>query len=180
MLLSHEFIQGHAIIFKMVQTRGQERQSQGTKRKSVDSSGKPDAEHGVAKRTHKETDAKSTVKTEKDYKSTVDSLLSKCGGQPLGGFDAEKLPPSDVVMAHILHALLSSTRISHDIANSTLDVLLDAKYNDLKILHKTSWDERTEALTKGGYTRYRERMANFLGDLLDLMEEKYGKWNLLV
>lgn len=159
----------------MVQTRGQERQSQGTKRKSVDLSGKPEAEHNIAKRAHKDTDAKSTVKTEKDYKSTVDSLLKKYGGPPLGGFDAEKLPPSDIVMAHILNALLSSTRISHDIARTTLDTLLDAKYNDLKTLHQTSWDERTELLTKGGYTRYRERMANFLGDLLDLMEKKYGK-----
>lgn len=164
----------------MVQTRGQERQFQGTKRKSVDSTGKSEAEHDAVKRTHKETDAKSTVKTEKDYKSTVDRLLDKCGGPPLGGFDAEKLPPSDVVMAHILNALLSSTRISHDIAKNTLDALLDAKYNDLKTLHKTSWDERTEVLTKGGYTRYRERMANFLGDLIDLMEEKYGKWYFLV
>ncbi|KAG8411159.1 hypothetical protein J3459_016555 [Metarhizium acridum] len=76
-------------------------------------------------------------------------------------------------MVHILNALLSSTRISHHIALATLRCLVDEDYHDLKTLHESSWQERTEILTNGGYTHYRERTATYLGDLADLMRQKY-------
>ena len=159
----------------MVQTRGQERHEEGAKRKSDEMSRKPEPNGHDAKRVHKARDEKGPVKEEKSFNSTVDRLLEEYGEPPLKGLDAEKLPASQVVMAHILNALLSSTRISHELARSTLRVLLNSRYHDLKVLHETSWYERTEVLTKGGYARYRERMASFLGDLLKLMEVKYGK-----
>ena len=109
-----------------------------------------------------------------DLKAIANNVLEKYGETPLKDLVDNSWPESQVVMAHILNAMLSSARISHDIARSTLKALLDAKYNDLEVLHKSSWDERTEVLTKGGYVRYRERMANFLGDLMELMKEKYG------
>ncbi|KAJ9131031.1 hypothetical protein NKR23_g11913 [Pleurostoma richardsiae] len=77
-------------------------------------------------------------------------------------------------MSHILNALLSSTRISHDIAMRTLGCLIDENYHDLAVLHQSTWEQRTEVLTKGGYVRYREKTATFLGDLAILVENKYN------
>lgn len=162
----------------MVQTRAQERHEEGAKRKSGELSRKPEANGHDAKRVHRARDDKGPIKEEHGFDSTVHRILEEYGEPPLKGLDPEKLPASQVVMAHILNALLSSTRISHELARSALEVLLDAQYHDLKVLHGTSWYERTEVLTEGGYARYRERMASFLGDLTKLIEEKYGKSRL--
>ncbi|MBE3048212.1 hypothetical protein IMZ48_38050, partial [Candidatus Bathyarchaeota archaeon] len=160
----------------MVQTRGQEHQEGGTKRKSGELTGGREAEHKDVKQAHRGTEETGSATKERGFKLTVDRLLSECGGDPLNGLNDDKIPPSQVVMAHILNALLSSARISHETARSTLESVLNAGYNDLRVLHGTSWYERTEVLTEGGYARYRERMADFLGDLLKLMEAKYGKF----
>ena len=45
----------------------------------------------------------------------------------------------------------------------------------MNVLKKSSWEERTQVLTEGGYTRYREKTATALGELADLILEKYGK-----
>lgn len=112
---------------------------------------------------------------EHDTKPVLTRVLTEYGGPPLHGLiDEEKTPASDVVMAHILNALLSSARISHDIALSTFRCLIEENYHHLDVLKETSWEQRTEILTKGGYTHYREKMANFLKSLVELMEEKYG------
>ncbi|ROT42210.1 hypothetical protein SODALDRAFT_10437 [Sodiomyces alkalinus F11] len=118
--------------------------------------------------THAETEGH-------DTKKLLARVLAEYGGPPLNGLvEEEKTPASNVVMAHIFNALLSSTRISHDIAMSTLTCLIEESYHDLSVLEQTSWEQRTEILTRGGYTRYREKTANFLGDLAELMGEKYG------
>ncbi|KAL2760289.1 hypothetical protein ACRALDRAFT_1078933 [Sodiomyces alcalophilus JCM 7366] len=111
---------------------------------------------------------------ERDAKPLLARVLTEYGGRPLNGLiDEEKTPASNVVMAHILNALLSSARISHDIAMSTLQCLIEEDYHDLNVLKETSWEQRTEILTKGGYAHYRDKTANFLGNLVELMEEKY-------
>lgn len=163
----------------MVQTRGQEHHDEDTKRKSDELSRKPEPNGHDAKRVHR-PDGKPPAKEEQGFNSTLDRLLKEYGEPPLKELDAENLPASDVVMAHILHALLSSTRISHELSRSALRTVLDSQYHDLKVLHETSWYERTEVLTKGGYARYRERTASFLGDLLKLMEQKYGRFRVLL
>ena len=156
----------------MGQTRGQER-NDGHAKSESDGLARAHVPQGHDdERSHRE----SPVKEEQDFSETVDRLLSECGGPPLNGLHEENLPRSEVVMAHILNALLSSTRIPHEKARSALNKLLDAKYNDLQVLGETTWYERTDLLTAGGYARYRERMANFLGDLLKLMKEKYGEF----
>lgn len=101
-------------------------------------------------------------------------ILEKHKKTPLQQLIDENWPASNIVMVHILNALLSSTRISHHIASATLECLVDEDYHDLKALHESSWQQRTEILTKGGYTHYRERTATYLGDLADLMRQKYG------
>ncbi|CAI4214162.1 unnamed protein product [Parascedosporium putredinis] len=76
-------------------------------------------------------------------------VLDKYGDKPLEDLVDEGWPEGKMVMAHILNAMLSSARISHDIARSSLKALLDAGYEDLETLHKSTWEERTEVLTKG-------------------------------
>ena len=82
-------------------------------------------------------------------------------------------PTSSTALAHIFNALLSSARISHAIAAKTLSYIASAGYCDLRTLQKTTWEERTEILTAGGYTHYREKTVTGLGDLANFIE-KYG------
>jgi len=107
----------------------------------------------------------------------LNSLISKYGVAPFS--DLDELEPSidrvsETVMAHLFNAMLSSSRISHEIARKTLKCVLRAGYHDLKTLHESTWKQRTEVLTEGGYTHYREKTATAFGDLAKLMEDKYN------
>ena len=57
----------------------------------------------------------------------------------------------ETVLAHLFNALISSARISHNIAAGTVEQLLAAGYHNIETLEKSSWQERTEVLTKGRY-----------------------------
>jgi hypothetical protein len=120
-------------------------------------------------------DSKPTSDSELKDKTT--HLLDTLGdeAEPLNGLVNAAWPMSKQVMAHILSALLSSKPISHTIATRALKAVLDAGYADLETLTKSTWEQRTEVLTKGGYTHYRETGATYLGDLAKLLEEKYGE-----
>lgn len=71
--------------------------------------------------------------------------------------------------------MLTSARISHELAYQTLACVIEAGYHRLDVLKKGTWTERTELLTKGGYTRYREKTATALGKLAKFIDERYGK-----
>jgi hypothetical protein len=110
----------------------------------------------------------------------VAALLSKYGATPL---QQTQLPdPSrplpETLLALVFNAMLTSARISHQIAARSVSCLIDAKYYDIDTLKNSSWQERTEVLTKGGYTHYREKTATMLGELADLVLDKYGKWSV--
>ncbi|MCJ1447615.1 MAG: hypothetical protein MMC23_008126 [Stictis urceolatum] len=77
------------------------------------------------------------------------------------------------LLAHLYHALLSSARISHGLALKTTSTLLQHNYHHFPTLKSSTWEQRTQILTEGGYTRYRERTATHLGDLCTLLGEKY-------
>jgi len=70
--------------------------------------------------------------------------------------------------------MLTSARINHELAYKSLQCLIEAGYHDLTTLQKSIWKERTEVLTKGGYTRYREKTATALGELAEFVRQKYG------
>jgi hypothetical protein len=108
----------------------------------------------------------------------LNALISKYGVAPLS--DLDWLDPSidrasETVMAHVFNAMLSSSRISHEIARKSLKCVLRAGYHHLKTLHESTWEQRTEVLTEGGYTHYREKTATAFGELAKLMEDKYRK-----
>lgn len=108
------------------------------------------------------------------------NLIEKFGAFPLSdvGLASPQEPTSETILAHLLNALLSSGRISHKIAAKTLRCLVQAGYHDVRTLKASSWERRTEILTEGGYTHYREKMATQLGDLAEWITEKYGMYEL--
>ncbi|KAL8962765.1 MAG: hypothetical protein Q9193_000884 [Seirophora villosa] len=138
-----------------------------------------DAEKAIASSSPKERTSKPTAAAKQDsVPATVESLISKYGKLPLA--DLELPNPSEStpenVLALVYNAMLTSARISHDLAFKSVKCLVEAGYHDIATLSKSTWEERTEVLTKGGYTRYREKTATGLGELADFVKEKYGTW----
>ncbi|KAI9796131.1 MAG: hypothetical protein M1833_006469 [Piccolia ochrophora] len=105
----------------------------------------------------------------------LQTLLSKYGALPLQDISLPNptSPTPDTILALVLHAMLTSARISHELAYKSVRCLIDAGYHDLDTLSKSSWQERTEVLTEGGYTRYREKTATGLGELAEFVRDKY-------
>ncbi|KAH0831553.1 hypothetical protein FOPE_00535 [Fonsecaea pedrosoi] len=109
------------------------------------------------------------------HSQKIERLLQHFNALPLSDTNLEqpaKATP-DTVLALLLNAILSSTRVSHNIAAKTTALVIKAGYHKLEVLKKSSWEERTEVLTEGGYTHYREKTATFMGQLAELVEEKY-------
>lgn len=77
------------------------------------------------------------------------------------------------MLAHLLNSLLSTTRISHHLAAKTVKTVIQAGWADFERLQQTSWEKKTEVLTEGGYTRYREKTATQLDDLAGWLRSKY-------
>jgi len=105
----------------------------------------------------------------------IQKLLSTYGTLPLQdtALSDPTSPTPETIFAHLLNATLSSTRISHELAAKTVRTVIEAGYADLDTLEKSSWQERTEVLTEGGYTHYREKTATQLGELAELLGEEY-------
>ncbi|GAA5217229.1 HhH-GDP family DNA glycosylase [Streptomyces thinghirensis] len=74
-----------------------------------------------------------------------------------------------LVLAHLL-----SARISGSIAVATARALHEAGLRDPRRMAAADWQERVDALGRGGYRRYDERTATQLGDAADLLTERWG------
>jgi flagellar biosynthesis GTPase FlhF len=116
-----------------------------------DAASKPDASNTPRKK-QKQTQTQNTSRNKK-----VESLIQQHPDLPLSDTDLEdpRKPTPDTLLALLLHAILSSTRVSHAIAAKTTSLVIKAGYHKLDILKKSTWQERTEVLTEGGYTHYR-------------------------
>lgn len=55
----------------------------------------------------------------------------------------------------------------------TVNELLASNYHDLGVLETSTWQERTQILTEGGYAHYREKTATAMGELAEHLREKY-------
>ena len=114
--------------------------------------------------------------------SKLDELLSSYGVHPLQdtSLDEQNKATPETVLSLLYLAMLSSARISHELAYKSLQCLIEAGYQNIETLKKSTWEERTEILTRGGYTRYREKTATALGELADFIVQKYGMLYLSV
>ena len=132
----------------------------------------------ASKKTKTDTAASQETKSKSPAIDTskIDTLLSKYGVQPLQDtkLPSQHEPTPETVLSLLYLAMLTSARISHELAYRSVQCLIEAGYQDIEVLKKSTWQERTEVLTKGGYTRYREKTATALGELAELIEKKYG------
>ncbi|MGN9758450.1 endonuclease [Streptomyces sp. SD31] len=71
-------------------------------------------------------------------------------------------------------ALLLSARIRGSIALDTARELYEAGLRDPRRMADADWQERVDALGRGGYRRYDERTATQLGDGAELLTERWG------
>ncbi|MGW7278242.1 endonuclease [Streptomyces sp. NPDC054844] len=74
-----------------------------------------------------------------------------------------------LVLAHLL-----SARISGSIAVATARALHEAGLRDPRRMAAADWQERVDALGRGGYRRYDERTSTQLGDAAELLIERWG------
>jgi endonuclease III len=74
-----------------------------------------------------------------------------------------------LVLAHLL-----SARIRASVALATARALHEAGLRDPRRMAEADWQERVDALGRGGYRRYDERTATQLGDGAELLNERWG------
>ena len=163
-----------------IKPEGNHPQVAGSKRKEPP---KEKASKGKRPRKSPEKSEKSeepSLKAKKQENFSVDreklnELLRNYGKFPLSdyGLAEPRTATAETILAHLLNAMLTSARISHNLAARSVTTLIEAKYNHLEILQESTWKERTEVLTKGGYTRYREKTATGLGELAHFISSKY-------
>ncbi|KAI1378980.1 hypothetical protein F4677DRAFT_410237 [Hypoxylon crocopeplum] len=122
-----------------------------------------------------DSDGKNTGSNKPQSNPKISKLISHYGELPLSDTDLSNpdKPTPDTVLALLLNAMLSSSRISHALAAKTVALVIKAGYHKLDVLKKSTWQERTEVLTEGGYTHYREKTATMIGDFAQLIEDKY-------
>ncbi|MBZ6227716.1 endonuclease [Streptomyces olivaceus] len=74
-----------------------------------------------------------------------------------------------LVLAHLL-----SARISGSIAVAAARALGEAALRDPRRMADADWQERVDALGRGGYRRYDERTATQLGEEAELLTDRWG------
>jgi endonuclease III len=108
-----------------------------------------------------------------DHRETVQRLLGRYGStfaQEAGIRLRDK--PSPLYRLLVLATLLSA-RISADHAVRAARELSAAGYRTPRAMRDGRWQERVEALGRGGYRRYDERTATQLGDGATLLLDRY-------
>ncbi|PWY96606.1 hypothetical protein BO94DRAFT_453140 [Aspergillus sclerotioniger CBS 115572] len=116
----------------------------------------------------KEEDASSKPKLEK--------VVDEFGRTPLHGTaiaEGHLESSPETLLAMAIDAMLKSRPISHDLSERAVKKVIEVGYHDIQKLGESSWEERTMVLKDGGYNRYREQGATNLGDLAELITEKY-------
>jgi len=74
-----------------------------------------------------------------------------------------------LVLAHLL-----SARIRASVAVATSRALYEAGLKDAKRMTEATWQQRVDALGRGGYRRYDERTATQLGDGAQILLDHWG------
>ena len=70
-------------------------------------------------------------------------------------------------------SVLFSARISHEISIHTARHLLESGLTTAEKVQQSSWEEKVKILDEGGYGRYDERTATFLGDIAEQVLAQY-------
>ncbi|MEU6514976.1 endonuclease [Streptomyces sp. NPDC046978] len=81
--------------------------------------------------------------------------------------------PAPLYQMLVLATLLSA-RIRAGTAVAAARALFDAGFRSPRSMAEATWQQRVDALGKGGYRRYDERTSTMLGEGADLLLERYG------
>ncbi|MER6979735.1 endonuclease [Streptomyces carpinensis] len=81
--------------------------------------------------------------------------------------------PQPLYQLLVLSVLLSA-RIRGSVAVASARELYDAGLRDARRMAGSQWQDRVDALGRGGYRRYDERTATQLGDGAELVAERWG------
>jgi len=84
-----------------------------------------------------------------------------------------KNPPQPLYRLLVLACLLSA-RIRSSTAIAAAQALHEAGLHDPRRMAAATWQERVDALGRGGYRRYDERTSTQLGDGAQLLTERWG------
>ena len=135
----------------------------------------PPAKQAKSNDNTRSSRSKSSRKASGPDKPKLDAMLSAYGVLPLQdlGLDKPNEATPETILALVLHAMLTSARISHQLAYKSVRAVIEAGYHKLETLKQSTWEERTVVLTEGGYTRYREKTATALGELAEFVEREY-------
>lgn len=105
----------------------------------------------------------------------ADALLERHGrtfAQELR-IDVAKATPSPMFRL-LCASMLLSARIDSRIAMEAAQNLSRRGWRTAQRLSESTWEQRVKALNEAGYTRYQERTATMLGDVAELLLERYG------
>lgn len=108
------------------------------------------------------------------YRDIVNKLLDEHGltYAQEAGIDL-KVTPAPLFQLLVLANLLS-TRISAGIAVATARELVASGFTTPEKMRDATWQQRVDALGRGGYRRYDERTSTMLGDGAVLLLDTYG------
>lgn len=91
-------------------------------------------------------------------------MMSAYGVLPLQDFGLnENESTPETILALVLHAMLTSARISHELAYKSLKCLIEAGYHNLDTPKKSTWEARAEVLTKGWLYKISREDGHCLG-----------------
>ncbi|MEO3827808.1 endonuclease [Actinomadura sp. B10D3] len=107
----------------------------------------------------------------------MDAVVKKLMHESGGTFAEEagiplKDQPAALFKLLVLANLLSA-RISSDIAMSAARELFDAGGGTARGMARLTWQQRVDALGRGHYVRYDESTASRLGDMAEMVQDRY-------
>ncbi|MCQ4083761.1 endonuclease [Streptomyces sp. RB6PN25] len=117
---------------------------------------------------------KTMQKTRQTEKAVVRALLDRQEGTYAAQAGIRLRNSPGPLYQTLVLAILLSARIRADIAVAAARALFDAGMRDARSMANASWQERVDALGRGGYRRYDERTATLLGKGAELLLERYN------
>lgn len=112
--------------------------------------------------------------TRPSAETTARALLDRCGETcaEQAGIRLRNTPQP--LYQLLVLAMLLSARIRADTAVAAARALFEAGLRTPRAMADATWQERVDALGRGGYRRYDERTATMLGEGAELLRRRYG------
>ena len=107
-------------------------------------------------------------------KETVEGLLRAYGTTYASAAGIKLADKPSPLFQLLVLTMLSSTRISADIAVAATRELFKAGWRTPQRMHDATWRQRVDALGRGGYRRYDESTSTKLEELSSMVLDEYG------